>query len=144
MRLALADAAAAAAARYLETQALREAAWAARLGLDLLELNRQSQWIACVDTLSLLLCGELKAPLELDAFDANGEPCRLTVVENPARPFEFAMSPWPFRAAGLTIQGEARRLPQGGRFPDEAAFRSWSETVKRTAFQARLSSHFAP
>ena len=86
------EADAAAAARYLETQALREAAWAARLGLDLLKLNRHSQWIACVDTLSLLLRGELKAPLELDAFDANGEPCRLTVVENPARPFEFAIS----------------------------------------------------
>jgi hypothetical protein len=136
------EADATAAARYLETQAPREAAWATALGLDAKELERQSQWIACVDTLSLVICGELKAPLEIEAPEESGGLRTLNVSENPARPFEFRVSPWPFRFEELKIEGEGRRLPDEGRFSDESAFGRWTSLAERTYFRARLCSRF--
>jgi hypothetical protein len=132
-----------AAARYLETQAPREATWAAALGLSLAELERQSALIAVVDMLSLALCGELKAPLEIEAPDEVGGQLKLDMSENPARPFEFSLSPWPFRVPHLSIAGEGRRLPEAGRFPDEPAFRKWLAEAERTRFEARLVQSFA-
>jgi hypothetical protein len=135
----LSDADAAAARKYLETQAPKEASWARALGLTDGELARQSSLIAVVDTLSLVLCGELTAPLEIEAIDAEGKTrvLRLTPVEGS--PYEFALSPWPFRRARMTLGGEARPMPKGGRFVDEQAMRDWLETAPCVHFGASLT-----
>ena len=134
----LSEADAAAARAYLETQAPREAAWARALGLADAELARQSSLIAVVDTLSLVLCGELAAPLEIEALDAGGKAHVLRMTPIEGSPYEFALSPWPFRSARLNLEGEARPMPKGGRFADEAAMRDWLENAPRVRFGASL------
>jgi hypothetical protein len=130
----LAEADARAAQLFLETQAPKEAAWARQLGLTTEEMDKQSSLIACVDTLSLALCGELKAPLEVQSPLG-----ALRLAENPVGGFAFTLSPWPFRVSRIEIEGEARALPDAGRFPDESAMRVWLEAPERLTFRASLT-----
>lgn len=130
---------AAAADLYLSAQAPVEAAWARRLGLDERALRNESALVALADALSLALCGDLRAPLDFQAPDRNGEMTNLRLTERPGQPFEFALAPWPFRVDALDFEGEARALPAAGRFADEAAMRAWFAAPERAAFRARLS-----
>jgi hypothetical protein len=132
------EADAVAAQGFLQSQAPIEERWARGLGLDAAMLKRESALVAVVDTLSLVLCGELKAPLELEAPDRHGELKTLRLVERPLHPFDYILSPWPFRAPVVTVEGEARPLPAEGRLADEAAMRAWLDAPQRTAFHARL------
>lgn len=134
----MAEADVTAAQGFLDSQAPIEAEWAQLLGLDAATLKKQTALIALVDTLSLALCGELKAPLDVQAPDRNGDLKTLRLVERPERPFDFILSPWPFRADVVTVEGEARPLPADGRFASEAAMRAWLSAPERTMFQARL------
>jgi hypothetical protein len=136
----ISEADAAAAQTYLETQAPLEAEWAKMLGLEGGALQKQTTLVALSDTLSLALCGELKTPIELEAPKASGGTDTLTLTERPGHPFDFVLSPWPFRESLLTVEGEARPLPATGRFPDEAAMRTWLASPERTVFRARLMS----
>ena len=129
---------AAAARSYLETQAPREATWAKTLRLREADLERQSGLIAFVDTLSLVVCGELKTPIDIETPDGNGDILRLNVKERAERPFEFVVSPWPFNVEDIVIEGEGRRLPKEGRFTDELSFRRWMASSERTRFRSRL------
>jgi hypothetical protein len=137
-RIAEADARAAQA--FLDTQAPVETAWARGLGLDAAALGKQTALVVLVDTLSLVLCGELKAPLELQAPGRNGELKTLRLAARPGRAFEFTLSPWPFKADVVTVEGEARPLPAAGRFANEAEMRQWLPMPERTAFHARLAA----
>jgi hypothetical protein len=137
------DADAAAAEAYLKMQAPIEAGWAKALGLDAAELQKETALIALVDTLSLALCGELKAPIELEAPTATGGTQTLRLAERPGHSFEFILSPWPLRTETLTVEGEARALPATGRFADEAAMRAWLKSPERATFRARLMSKSA-
>ena len=128
-----------AARHYLETQAPKEQAWARALGFEEDRLARESALVACVDTLSLVLCGELKAPLSVEAPRSGGEMQSLQLVEKPGETFHFALSPWPFRGSALTIEGEGLALPEGGRLADEPSMRQWLKTGVRLPFAARLS-----
>jgi hypothetical protein len=132
------EADAAAAQNYLDTQTSAESAWARALGLDGAELQRETGLIVFADTLSLALCGELKAPLDLEG-PGRGEVLRMKLAERPGNSFDFVLSPWPFRTNELTVEGEARPLPDAGRFPDELAMRNWMASPNRTAFRARLT-----
>ena len=76
--------------------------------------------IAFADTLSLALCGEMKAPLDLEAPGRGGEAITIKLAERPQRSFDFVLSPWPFRVNELMVEGEARPLPAAGRFSNEA------------------------
>jgi hypothetical protein len=140
-RISEADAAGAQA--YLETQAPLEAGWAKTLGLDAAALQKQTTLVALSDTLSLALCGELKTPFEVEAPSASGGTETLRLVERPGHPFDFVLSPWPFRKDVLDVEGEARPLPATGRFDDEAAMRTWLKSPERTVFRARLMSESA-
>jgi hypothetical protein len=130
----------AAADAYVATQGVIEAQWARQLDLSEAILKKESALIALVDALSLALCGELKAPLELQAPDRRGEMIAVRLAERAGHPFEFVLSPWPFREDAVTLEGEGRPLPPGGRFADEAAMRAWFASSERTMFQARLMS----
>jgi hypothetical protein len=138
-RHSLTAADAAAAARYLDTQAPLEAGWARRLGLDESVLATQSGLVALADALSLALCGELKAPLELQAPARGGEMATVRLAERPGRPFEFTLAPWPFRVDAIALEGEGRPLPAEGRFADEATMRTWFASPARAPFRARLA-----
>jgi Protein of unknown function (DUF3891) len=131
------EADAAAAQNYLNTQAPIEAAWARALGLEASELERETGLIAFADTLSLALCGDLKAPLDLEAPGRAGDTLRMKLSERPGSSFEFVLSPWPFRTNELVAEGEARPLP--GRLSDELAMRNWMASPNRVTFRARLT-----
>lgn len=134
-RVAPADAAA--AARYLDTQAPLQAAWAQALGLDDAALAHDTALVALSDTLSLALCGELATPLEVEAPDRTGGRQTLRLAARP-EDAAFTLSPWPFRGETLVVEGEARPMP-GGRFADEAAMQAWLARPERVAFRARLT-----
>jgi hypothetical protein len=130
----------AAADAYIATQGAIEAQWTQKLNLSEASLKKESALIALVDALSLALCGELKTPLEFQAPGRNGDMIAVRLVERDRHPFEFILSPWPFRGDALTLEGEGRPLPPEGRFADEAAMRAWFPCSERTTFQARLLS----
>ena len=134
------EADAAAAQNYLDAQAPIEGAWARALWLDASRLEKETGLIAFADTLSLALCGELEAPLDLEAPNREGGVSRMRLAEPPAGSFDFVLSPWPFRTDELAVEGEARRLPDGGRLADERAMRNWLASPDRTAFRARLTA----
>ena len=131
-----ADAADAAAA-FLAAQAPTEADWARALGLDHATLDRQTALVAFADTLSLALCGALDAPLDL-AFPDAGGVMRQARLRHGDGPHCLTLSPWPFAQAAVTVGGQARELPPGGRLVDEAAMRDWLGSSTRTGFKGRL------
>jgi hypothetical protein len=139
----ISEADAAGAQTYLQTQAPLEAAWAKTLGLDAAALQKQTTLVALSDTLSLALCGELKTPFEVEAPSASGGTETLRLIERAGRPFDFVLSPWPFRKDVLDVEGEARPLPAAGRFDNEAAMRTWLRSPERAVFRARLVSESA-
>jgi Protein of unknown function (DUF3891) len=136
-RMSEADAAAAQA--YLHAQAPVEAAWTRALMLEDAELERETALVAFADALSLALCGDLKAPLDLEVPGRNGGASTLRLAERPRGSFDFVLSPWPFRANELVVEGEARPLPATGRFSDEVAMRAWLASSERVVFRARLT-----
>jgi hypothetical protein len=136
----LGEADGAAAQNYLETQAPKEEAWARALGLDQPRLERESGLVAFVDTLSLALCGELPAPLDLEAPRRDGGIQSLRLTARPGSPFDFVLAPWPFRENTLIVEGQGRLLPVEGRFPDEANMKAWLDSPERVNFTARLAS----
>ncbi len=134
----LGEADAAAAEHYLDTQAPLQAAWTQSLGLDPVGLDHDTALIAFADTLSLAICGELKTPLEILAPDRAGGMVSLRLVALPDDPAAFTLSPWPFRGGAVAVEGEARRLPAGGRFENEAAMLAWLALPQRVSFRGRL------
>ena len=130
---------AAAAQNYLNTQAPIEGAWARALGLEASELEKETGLIAFADTLSLALCGDLKAPLDLEVPARGGDALKMRLAERPSSSFDFVLSPWPFRTNELVAEGEARPLPNTGRLSDEVAVRNWMASPDRTVFRARLT-----
>jgi hypothetical protein len=131
---------AAAVKHYLETQTIQQEAWARRLGFDEARLTRESGLVAFVDALSLALCGELRAPLDLEAPGRDGGIQKLRLTERAGRAYDFTLAPWPFRESVLVLEGEGRALPAAGRFEDEAGMRRWFARPERVTFAARLAA----
>jgi len=129
---------AAAARAYIAGQAPIEAQWALQLCFSETSLQRESALVALVDALSLAACGELKTPLELQAPDRAGYMTSIRVVQRERHPFEFVVTPWPFREKALRLEGEGRRLPPEGRFADEGAMRAWFASAERVVVHALL------
>jgi hypothetical protein len=127
-----------AADEFLKTQGPIEASWARMLGLEESTLRNETALVALADALSLAVCGELKVPIEFEGPARNGEMRTFRLTERPGQPFDFTLSPWPFRVDVITMEGEGRPIPQAGRFPDEAAMRAWFASPVRVMFQARL------
>jgi hypothetical protein len=127
-----------AADQFLKTQGPIEASWARMLGLEERTLRNETALVALADALSLAVCGDLKVPMEFEgpARDDGMRTVRLT--ERPGQPFDFSLSPWPFRVDVITLEGEGRPIPKDGRFPDEAAMRAWFASQVRVMFRARL------
>ena len=135
-RLSQADADAAAC--YLETQAPIEAAWVRALGLEQPSLQHDTLLLACVDTLSLALCGELAAPLDVAAPAGDGGIRQLRLQSASTDGSAFTLSPWPFREPRIVVAAEARPLPTAGRFEDEDAMRRWLASPMRVALEIGL------
>jgi hypothetical protein len=114
-----------AAENYLGTHASREATWMKALRLDPATVKKESSLVAFADALSLALCGDLNAPMTLEAPAQNGDLIRIEFTNPPGRPFEFVLAPWPFSVEALAVESEARPLPPVGRFAGEVAMRSW-------------------
>ena len=110
-----------AADRFLRQQAPKEAAWATLLGLDEDVLAHDTGLIAFADTLSLVFCGELAPPLDIGVPGLGVVRVAAAEPSNPS----FTLSPWPFRSKAVIFQAEARALPSGGRFADQASMRGW-------------------
>jgi len=85
----------------------------ARAGRGHAEPGRR-RWWALVDTLSLALCGELKAPLDPGG---SGSPWRaqdLRLAEAARAAVRFHPLAMPFRSEVVTVEGEARHCRQQG------------------------------
>ena len=108
------------------------------LRLDPAAVKKESSLVAFADALSLALCGDLKAPMTLEAPAQNGDLIRIEFTDRPGRPFEFVLAPWPFSVHALEVEGEARPLPPAWRFSSEAAMRSWLASPARETFRAML------
>ena len=63
----------------------------------------------------------------------------LQLVARPADAAEFTLSPWPFKGEALVVEGEARPMPEAGRFAGEAELRAWLAASERVVFRARLT-----
>ncbi len=124
----------------MNTHAPIETAWSRALGFKAAELDKETSLIAFADTLSLALCGEMKAPLDLEAPGRGGEAITIKLAERPRRSFDFVLSPWPFRVNELMVEGEARPLSAAGRFSDEDAMKTWLASPERAVFRARLAA----
>jgi hypothetical protein len=135
----LSEADAAAVRGYLDTQGPIETCWIRHLRIEHEVLEKESALIAVVDALSLAICGDLKTPLELSAPKRNGEMETLRLTARPDQPFDFFLSPWPFRTDTLAVEAEALSLPQGGRLCDESHMRTWLASPERTTFRAGLA-----
>lgn len=127
-----------AAKDYLEKQIASKAEWTRALGLSASELDRESGLLACVDTLSLALCGELAVPLEVEIPLLSGGMQMLRLERRADTPGEFVLDPWPFRKDEVVVTGEARRLPMAGRFGSEAEMRAWLDEAPHVTFRVRL------
>ena len=106
---------AAAAENYLNAQAPIETAWSRALGFKAAELDKETALIAFADTLSLALCGEMKAPLDLEAPGRGGEA--LTTETRRATPAFIR-----FRSLALAFprkraRGRRRGTSAAGRGP---------------------------
>ena len=103
---------AAALRHFFAAEEANEAAWTRSLRIEPTEINRQTRWIAAADALSLALCGDLRAPLDLEIPGVRGEiSARLSAI--PHRPYEFTLSPWPFRVADLRRGRRTRAAARG-------------------------------
>ncbi len=80
----------------------------------------------------------------MEAPDAGGGARTLRLTERPGHPFDFLLSPWPFKPDALTVEGEARPLPAGGRLTNEAAMSEWLKSPERVMFRARLIQAESP
>jgi hypothetical protein len=125
------DADAGAAARYVEEQGARQRAWAAALGLSPAQLDAETALIAFADMLSLALCGELAAPLEIAG--ANGVDYRLRGPRDA-----MTLDPWPFRTDTVAFDLEGRVIP-GGAFDGEGSMRAWLTSSESQQVTVRLS-----
>jgi hypothetical protein len=136
----MSEADALAAENYLVTQASCEATWLQIVRLDPAPVKRESSLVAFADALSLAICGDLKAPMTLEAPAQNGGLIPIQLSGRPGRPFEFVLAPWPFSGDTLAVEAEARPLPPVGRFSSEAEMRSWLVSPARETFRAMLFS----
>lgn len=134
-----ADADGQAAADYLRRQGALQADWSAALGLDGDTLSHDSGMIAFADTVSLVLCGALQAPLDIEVPLRSGGTRRLALAARPDSAADYTLDPWPFSEAAITFEAEARPLPQAGRFADEAAMRNWLADPARATLRSRLT-----
>lgn len=134
-----ADADGQAAADYLRRQGALQADWTAALGLDGNTLRHDSEMIAFADTVSLVLCGALQTPLDIEVPLRTGGTRRLALAARPNSMAEYTLDPWPFGENAITFEAEARPLPQAGRFADEAAMRKWLADPARAVLRSRLT-----
>jgi Protein of unknown function (DUF3891) len=125
---------------YFSEQGALEAQWMAALGLHEAETRRQSGLVAFVDALSLALCGDLQPPLDLEAPRCDESATRFRLTRDATGPYAFRLSPWPFRRATLTLEAEGWRMPDSGRFVDEAAFRAYFDRASWETFHAQLAA----
>jgi hypothetical protein len=130
---------AAALEAYFAEQGALQAQWMEALSLDEQEARRQSGLVAFVDALSLALCGDLHPPLDLEAPARDGRPTKF-LLTSAARPGAFQLAPWPFRPPSLTLEAKGWRLPDSGRFADEAEFRAYFAAAPRATFRSELTA----
>ena len=89
--------------------------------------------LAFADTISLVLCGALPMPPQIEVAGR-------TLDRTPAVDDAHACSlrPWPFAPDEIAFETEARALPPSGRLADEAAMRAWLADPSRIEVRSRL------
>jgi hypothetical protein len=108
-------------AGYRDGQRTLQAQLAAQVGAPAGELARNQALLAAWDDLSLAVCRDDPGPHAVAGVPVGadgGERVALTLTRD-ATGGGFALDPWPFAAATLTVRAEGRRL--AGPTPDQAA-----------------------
>jgi hypothetical protein len=134
----IADADGSAASAYLRRQGAIQAEWASALGLEAGTLAYDSALIAFADTLSLVVCGALPLPQQIEVPTRSGPARILTVQAHPDRAGTMVVDPWPFRNDFVAIEVEARPLPLAGRFANAESMHAWLAEPARRTLQSRL------
>jgi hypothetical protein len=107
-------------AEYLDEQRALQARLAAEVGAGADELARNQALLAAWDDLSLALCRDDPGPHEVRGVPVGGDGGeRVTLTLARTAPAAYALTPWPFAAARVTVRAEGRRLE--GPAPDTAA-----------------------
>ena len=122
-----------AAEGYLRRQRSLQDDWARALGVSADAVAQEADLLAFADTLSLVVCGALPAPPELDVV---GRTIRISAISSA--PDAYGLDPWPFVPDEMVFEIEARALPPSGRLPDEAGMRAWLADPTRAVARSRL------
>lgn len=122
-----------AAQDYLHRHRPLQDSWARALGLNADAVSRDADLLAFADTLSLILCGALPRPPQLDVA---GRTIKVTAYPDAAD--TYGLAPWPFVSDEITFETEARALPSSGRLADEAGMRAWLANPSRRVARSAL------
>ncbi len=122
-----------AAQDYLARHRPLQDSWRRALGLEADDVAREADLLACVDTLSLILCGALPAPSGLAVAGRT-----LTLAAVPGTSVTYSLDPWPLAVDEIVFETEARALPSSGRFSDEAGMRAWLANPARVTMSSSL------
>ena len=82
----------------------------------------------------------MPTPLQVKAPDRTGGMLTFQLMAQPGSAAEFTLTPWPFKGEALVVEGEARTMPEAGKFANEAELRAWLAAPERVVFRARLTS----
>lgn len=122
-----------AAQDYLRRHRSLQGGWARALGIDVDVVMREADLLAFADTLSLVLCGALPRPTQLDVAGRT-----ITLLPCPDAPDTYSLAPWPFVLDEVTFETEARVLPSSGRFADEPGMLAWLADPTRVVARSGL------
>lgn len=126
-----------AAQDYLARHQCLQDDWARALGLDDDTVAQDAELIAFADTLSLMLCGALPVASRLEIGD---RAVKLSMHPDNS----FGLDPWPFAPDALSVEIEARPLPEAGRFTGAAAMQAWLADPARTMLRRNLVRRTPP
>jgi len=122
---------AAGADAYLADHAVKQAAWARRLGAAPAEVAANSALLAVVDQMSLIICwgaATADGTPAGDAPTAEGGTLPLTLR---AVPGGLVCDPWPFLAPSLQVETEAVHLPAPATYADAGAMQAALDAAPR-------------
>ena len=122
-----------AARDYLGRHDTLQGDWARSLGLHADSVARDAELIAFADNLSLILCGALPSPSDIEV---GGRAIGLRAV--PGTAGTYSLDPWPLASDDVVFEIEARPLLTSGRLADVDAMRAWLSDPTRVVMRSRL------
>lgn len=119
----------AAADAFLAAEHARRPALMAAAGASEAAAAEANRLVGACDWLSLLFCGDPMRSARVPDVPLESGAGEVEVRLDPLR--RGTITPWPFATARVRVTCEARALPEGARFADEATMRAALESAPR-------------